>query len=227
VQVCAPAEPSFGHGAAGFWMMLFVFSKLPELIDTVILVMRKTPVIFLHWFHHATVLLFCWHSYATRSSAGLYFASMNYGVHALMYFYFFLTARGIKPGWNQIVTTLQISQMFVGMFICGAVAYFQFVAEKTCDTRLENLASGSAMYAAYAVLFIFFALEKYITGKSSLENKRRAPKAAAGVEDAKTKKEEAEAAKEGEQKAESKEEDEPSGPASGKAALRKRNRVQA
>ena len=37
-------------------------------------------------YHHVTVLLFCWHSFMSTSSAGLYFVSMNYGVHALMYF---------------------------------------------------------------------------------------------------------------------------------------------
>jgi len=51
---------------------------------------------------------------------------MNYGVHALMYFYFFLTSCGYRPRWNGIVTFLQISQMFVGVAVCTAVAYYMF-----------------------------------------------------------------------------------------------------
>ena len=39
-------------------------------------------------YHHITVLLFCWHSYATESSTGLYFVAMNYSVHAIMYVLF-------------------------------------------------------------------------------------------------------------------------------------------
>ena len=58
-SVCAPAEPSFGQGAVGFWVMLFIFSKIPELVDTLFLVIGKKPVIFLHWYHHFTVLLYC------------------------------------------------------------------------------------------------------------------------------------------------------------------------
>lgn len=72
-SACTPAEPSFGHGAVGLWTMLFVFSKIPELGDTAFVVLRKKPLIFLHWYHHVTVLLYCWHSYKSRSSAGLYF----------------------------------------------------------------------------------------------------------------------------------------------------------
>lgn len=85
-SVCQPAETSFGQGASGLWTMLFIFSKVPELVDTVFMVLAQKPVIFLHWYHHFTVLLYCWHSYMTRSSAGLYFIAMNYGVHAVMYF---------------------------------------------------------------------------------------------------------------------------------------------
>lgn len=58
-SVCAPAETAFGQGAVGLWVMLFIFSKIPELVDTVFLVIAKKPVIFLHWYHHFTVLLYC------------------------------------------------------------------------------------------------------------------------------------------------------------------------
>ena len=38
----------------------------------------------LHSYHHITVLLYCWHSYASRISSGLWFGTMNYFVHSLM-----------------------------------------------------------------------------------------------------------------------------------------------
>ena len=83
-QMCAPAEGAFGYGAVGLWLFLFVMSKFPELIDTAFIVLKKGDLIFLHWYHHITVLLFCWQSYATRSSTGIYFAVRARGAGARM-----------------------------------------------------------------------------------------------------------------------------------------------
>ena len=72
-------------GWEGLFLALFIYSKLFELIDTVWLVLRKSPLSVLHCWHHVSVLLYCWHAYSTRTSTGLWFATINYVVHALMY----------------------------------------------------------------------------------------------------------------------------------------------
>jgi elongation of very long chain fatty acids protein 6 len=82
--ICTPPDVEWGVGATGLWVQLFILSKIPELIDTFFIVQRKRPLIFLHWYHHVTVLLYCWHSYATEASQALYFVAMNYSVHAVM-----------------------------------------------------------------------------------------------------------------------------------------------
>ena len=64
------------------WMALFIYSKIPELFDTFFIVARQSPLIFLHWYHHLTVLLYCWHSYATEAPHALYFVAMNFCCHA-------------------------------------------------------------------------------------------------------------------------------------------------
>ena len=40
--VCRTAAASYGEGACGLWVMLFIFSKVPELVDTVFIVFRKS-----------------------------------------------------------------------------------------------------------------------------------------------------------------------------------------
>ena len=112
--VCYLAARDYGLGA---WVltMLFIFSKIPELL-TMQHCIGKKKLIFLHWHHHVTVLLYCWHSYGTRNAAGLWF--MNFTVHAIMYFYYFLTGLGYRPKWAFFVTIIQISQMFVGVMVC-------------------------------------------------------------------------------------------------------------
>lgn len=43
-----------------FWSILFVFSKLVELGDTMFLILRKRPVIFLQWYHHLATMVAVW-----------------------------------------------------------------------------------------------------------------------------------------------------------------------
>merc|ERR1740136_149294 len=89
---CDTPQRNYGCGSTGLWVQLFILSKIPELFDTFFIVIHKKPLILLHWYHHITVLLFCWHSYVTTSPPGIFFVVMNYSVHASMYFYYFLMA---------------------------------------------------------------------------------------------------------------------------------------
>jgi elongation of very long chain fatty acids protein 6 len=106
---CVPARTTVGGGSTGLWIFLFTVSKFPELLDTFFIVIHKKKLMFLHWYHHVTVLLYCWHCYTTNSIPGIIFVTMNLGVHALMYFYYFLMAIKCKPKWfnPMIITVLQ------------------------------------------------------------------------------------------------------------------------
>jgi hypothetical protein len=43
--------------------------------------------------------------------AGLYFVAMNYGVHSIMYFYYFLAAVKYRAPWAGLVTFLQVRRI--------------------------------------------------------------------------------------------------------------------
>lgn len=161
--ICSNATEAYGHGAVGLWTMLFILSKVPELGDTVFLILRKRDVIFLHWYHHATVLLFCWHAYAMRVGTGLYFVAMNYSVHAIMYGYFCLQCYKLIPKWfpSYLITVLQIVQMVVGTFVCASAWYYHMQGEK-CDNDIGNLIAGAVMYGSYLAFFVDFAIRKFV-----------------------------------------------------------------
>jgi elongation of very long chain fatty acids protein 6 len=36
-------------------------SKVPETVDTLFIVLRRQELIFLHWYHHASVLIYCFY----------------------------------------------------------------------------------------------------------------------------------------------------------------------
>jgi elongation of very long chain fatty acids protein 6 len=171
--VCKAGVNTYAHGTTGFATVMFILSKIPELGDTIFLVVKKKPVIFLHWYHHITVLLFCWNSYVTESSCGLYFVAMNYTVHALMYFYFFLMAIKSVPKWFPpvILTFFQISQMFVGVGVVSAAIYYHYYSNKIykyklgtqrCSNDPSNMIAGCLMYSSYLYLFIEFALKRFV-----------------------------------------------------------------
>lgn len=177
--VCDHPAAAYGSGAVGLAMQMFIVSKLPELVDTVFIVLRKKPLIFLHWYHHVTVLLYCWNSYVTESAAGLYFGSMNYTVHAVMYFYYFLQAIKAIPKWfpSWIITLMQITQMIIGTFIVGScLYYFKYGGVKygpgECNNQPSNLIAGGIMYASYLYLFVEFAVKRFIFGVKEAPRKK-------------------------------------------------------
>lgn len=161
--ICGNGTASYGNGAVGLWTVLFILSKVPELIDTVFLILRKREVIFLHWFHHSTVLLYCWHAYSTRAGTGLYFIAMNYTVHAIMYGYFCLQCFKLVPKWfpSYMITLLQIAQMIVGTIVCGSAWYYH-MQDRECHSDLWNLIAGALMYGSYLGFFLEFALRKFV-----------------------------------------------------------------
>jgi len=91
--LCHPANVNFGSGVVGLWTCLFVYSKLFELLDTLFLVLRAKEVSLLHWYHHFSVLLYCWSATMYETPSGIIFCAMNYSVHAIMYYYYYLMAR--------------------------------------------------------------------------------------------------------------------------------------
>jgi stearoyl-CoA desaturase (delta-9 desaturase) len=138
-------------------VMLFCLSKVPELVDTGFIVLRKKPLHFLHYYHHATVLLFCWDAWVVNNAVGGVFAIMNLFVHSVMYAYYCAAAVGLR--FPQIlrknITNLQLTQMVLGCSLC---VYNMC----NCNRTPANNKFGLAMYASYFALFLNFWVQQYV-----------------------------------------------------------------
>ena len=156
-----------------FWTALFVLSKVLELGDTVFIVLRKQPLIFLHWYHHATVLMYVWYSYPEKIASGRWFMVMNYVVHSFMYTYYFLRAMKYQfPKWvNMCITSMQLLQMVVGILV-NVVAYAVLIDGGDCGHNYINIKYCLMMYLSYLVLFAHFFYTTYMMKKPAPEEEK-------------------------------------------------------
>ena len=158
--VCGEAKSRYVNGPVGLWTLLFIYSKFPELLDTAFLVVQKKKVIFLHWFHHTTVLMYCWHAYHNSVSQGIWFAAMNLSVHAIMYFYYFMGAinlRKVVRPFAPLITTIQILQMVGGIAVTVTAALHHDVSDATaCATDAANWKMGlGKLIGCFFVVIVF------------------------------------------------------------------------
>eukprot|EP00494_Astrolonche_serrata_P024322 UN24580 len=170
-SMCAPGH-SWGCGVGGFWVMLFVYSKCFELIDTFFLLVGKKEVILLHWYHHVSVLMFCWYAYALRSSIGLYFCVVNYFVHSIMYGYYAMSTIGpytrkiVRP-YAFYITLIQLSQMVFGLAIVASNVYYKYHRYE-CHTFPNVNLFALIMYFSYFCLFLELFLNRYMFVKKKI-----------------------------------------------------------
>uniref|UniRef100_A0AC34QUD4 Elongation of very long chain fatty acids protein n=1 Tax=Panagrolaimus sp. JU765 TaxID=591449 RepID=A0AC34QUD4_9BILA len=154
---------SFAQGVTGYWTEKFAMSKVWEFGDTAFIVLRKRPLLFLHWYHHITVLVYTWHAYKDHTASGRWFIWMNYAVHAFMYSYYAIRALKIRvpKSCAMIVTLLQLAQMVVGVYI-GIVIYGLKSAGKPCQQTWSNLYFSFSIYFSYFLLFCNFFYHAYL-----------------------------------------------------------------
>lgn len=162
-------------GVGCLWMFIFIQSKIPEMIDTFFLVVGKKRVRFLHWYHHISVLWFCWLSWAFSAIAGTTYTMMNITVHSVMYFWYTLAsannflAVGIRPGrsLSQFVTVMQIAQMVAGTALTFYIASFPY---DQCLNHQGVNALGVFIYSTYLFLFVRFFCKAYCFKQKKLKD---------------------------------------------------------
>ena len=133
-----------------------IYSKILEWGDTILLLLNKKNLSFLHYFHHYITFIYCVDSWSSQPTSGYIFCSMNVFVHSIMYFYYALNSIGIylSHTFKICLTSLQIGQMILGLSSL-------IIQKNNCpqDSFTENF--GISMYLFYFYLFISFFINKY------------------------------------------------------------------
>ncbi|XP_053107697.1 elongation of very long chain fatty acids protein 4-like [Hemicordylus capensis] len=108
----------------------FFFSKVIELLDTILFILRKKneQVTFLHVYHHGTMLFNWWAGVKYVPGGQAFFIGMlNSFVHIFMYLYYGLASLGPKMQshlwWKRYLTILQLFQ-FVAIAIHSSYNLF-------------------------------------------------------------------------------------------------------
>ncbi|KAL4225491.1 hypothetical protein ACF0H5_016181 [Mactra antiquata] len=130
-KVCMPVEKntiSSDRLARACWW--FFFSKSIELIDTVFFMFRKknNQISFLHLYHHFTMPLIWYVGVKYVPGGESYFsASINSGIHVLMYTYYLLSAMGPQMQkylwWKRYMTVMQLMQFWGILFHTSYAIY--------------------------------------------------------------------------------------------------------
>ncbi|KAI8367471.1 GNS1/SUR4 family-domain-containing protein [Radiomyces spectabilis] len=167
--------------------------KYWELIDTVFLVAKKKKLEFLHYYHHSLTMVLCFSQLGGKTAVSWVPITLNLTVHVLMYYYYFRTAAGHKIWWKKYLTTMQITQFIIDLFVIYFCTYTYFAY--TYWPHLPNMGScagteasalfGCALLSSYLFLFINFYRLTYQKSKAILKQRAQEAKSSAPVKKSK------------------------------------------
>lgn len=152
------------------------FFKVWEFMDTFLLAVRKKPIGFLHAYHHAATLILTWNQMMQHSAPQWVAIVLNLWVHVLMYYYYAMSALGIRIWWKKHLTTIQIVQFIIDVVVIG-YAYYAFIRAgfdpNVCYGTSTGAIVGISILFSYLLLFVRFYWQTYSV-KTTKSNKQKA-----------------------------------------------------
>ncbi|KAK6019840.1 GNS1/SUR4 family protein [Ostertagia ostertagi] len=144
---------------SGTVMFLFVFTKLLDLAETVLIVLEGRHPLLIHIFHHVVTLLFTWNSYSHHSSLGRWFVAVNLFSHVILYSYLSPKKFGIAPCWLFVAFT-QVYQLVFCLILCFT-AQSEIDEGRKCDVDPGRLSLDKFVSAVFFFIFADFYHVKY------------------------------------------------------------------
>jgi len=172
VSLLCERQPNAVNGRIGFWIYIFYASKYYEFGDTIIMALRKKPIIFLHLFHHTAVIPCTYMWLRDQWLPGAWWCvNVNSLVHVFMYYYYFLTAQGKTVWWKRYITVGQLIQFFTGFGVITAWLILRKQPGYQCTGGLPAAMISHTSNSMLIFLFYKFYYKTYISDKKSINDK--------------------------------------------------------
>jgi hypothetical protein len=156
-----PGQENIYKGRLWFWAFLFYASKYYELFDTVFIVLKKRPLLFLHVYHHIIIIALCLYFLRERV---VYFENgvlANALIHSFMYWYYYKAAQGTNIWWKKYLTTAQIIQFFYGMMTFMPFPWVCNVPYSLDNAAFRTWAFNQGVMVSFILLFSNFYQKTY------------------------------------------------------------------
>ncbi|KJE94782.1 hypothetical protein CAOG_05364 [Capsaspora owczarzaki ATCC 30864] len=137
---------------ADYWFWIFYVSKFYEYIDTILLVLRKKPVIFLHAYHHFITASIVWAAWIFPGASNWVGPITNAFVHIWMYAYYMAADFGLSRKWGAYITKIQLTQ-FMGCIALWACVGLAMIPDNSCKTPAESFSWLCLQYVIFLYLF--------------------------------------------------------------------------
>lgn len=138
-------------------------SKVWELGDTFLIILKKRKLMFLHLFHHTTVLLISWYALYRDAILGAPLMYLDLVVHSFFYSYFAVKSMNIKISVkiSMLITVMQMLLM-LSMFLFSCWISWQILNGHECDISTDCLLCFLILFLVYMVLFFHLFYKSYI-----------------------------------------------------------------
>jgi fatty acid elongase 3 len=139
-------DESLLTGNLWFWSAVFYWSKYYELFDTLLLVLCKKPLTFLHVYHHSIIIILCLTMMQQRMTFFFSGVIINATIHTFMYYYYSIASYGGNVWWKKHLTSGQIIQ-----FVWGFSSWWPFLS--VCN----SCANDKVLFIWYFNQFVLFS----------------------------------------------------------------------
>jgi fatty acid elongase 3 len=138
-------------------MYIYYLSKYYELLDTLLIVLRRAPLRFIHTYHHSVTMLVAFAGSYFCGTGVWYPVGLNCFVHVIMYYYYILVSFGKTPWWKIYVTDIQNTQFWfdLGAYFVwtGQNLFYEYPRGRRCQGDMFYAHCAAFALMSFMVMF--------------------------------------------------------------------------